>query len=72
MYRGGPGDDGLYFSDQDHVKAGPGEDELWGFCLDQDAVYIDCGEGQHVLHLHQSPPNLSTLGCEEVDVRIAG
>lgn len=72
VYRGGPGDDRLYFSDRDHVKSGPGDDDLWGYYLDQDAVYIDCGEGEDVLHLHQNLPGLSTLGCEELDVQIAG
>jgi hypothetical protein len=62
----------LYFSDRDHVEAGPGNDELWGYYLDQDAVYIDCGAGEDVLHVHENLLDLSTLGCEEVDVQIAG
>jgi len=72
VFRGGPGNDRLYVSHGDRVKAGPGDDHVWAYYLDEDTDSIDCGAGFDVLHLHQNLHDLSTLGCEQWDVQIAG
>jgi Ca2+-binding RTX toxin-like protein len=72
IFRGGPGDDALFVSHGDRVKAGPGDDDVWAYYLDEGTDVIDCGSGQDVLHLHQNLPGLSTPGCEVLDVQIAG
>jgi Ca2+-binding RTX toxin-like protein len=72
VFRGGPGRDRLYVSHGDRVRAGPGNDHVWAYYLDEDTDFIDCGAGFDVLHLHQNLHDLSTVGCEEWDVQIAG
>ncbi len=72
VLRGGPGADRLYVSLGDRVRAGPGDDHVWAYYLDEETDFIDCGPGEDVLHLHQNLSDLSTLGCEEREVQIAG
>ena len=71
VFRGGPGQDTLYVGHHDVVTAGVGDDEVWGYYID-DTDVIDCGPGNDVLHLHQDLTGVLTRGCETILIAIAG
>jgi RimJ/RimL family protein N-acetyltransferase len=52
VYRGGPGEDRLYFSDRDHVKAGPGNDGPHSWVAWNRGNYVEHGFGLWVVETH--------------------
>ena len=70
-FRGGAGNDRLYVGHGDTVRAGLGDDKVFGYYLG-DGDVVDCGEGSDVLTVNQDLHGLDTIGCEKILVKYAG
>lgn len=71
-FYGGPGDDVIYASQNDHVSAGPGDDTIYADYLFQPGQVIHCGPGRDVVIENDHYPSVVLRGCEKLRVEYAG
>ncbi|HSE69752.1 MAG TPA: hypothetical protein VLA97_03265 [Nocardioidaceae bacterium] len=69
--RGGKGDDVIRAGQNDVVRAGPGNDRVYGFAADR-GTYLDCGAGKDVLHLFADITYERIRNCETIRVHQDG